>query len=115
MTKSIAVFVALLLFSFSSQDSRSTNISIVPQPAKVVPGNGSFRLGKNVWIGCDAAGMKAAHFLSDELGTKKSLITSLSDKKNQITLSIAQNTTWGDEGYELSVTKKGVAIQANTG
>jgi hexosaminidase len=90
-------------------------ISIIPKPAKMTVSGGAFTLSAKTVVVADAA---LAKVLKDALGvaTGYDLKTAASGADNSIAVTVDARLAakLGAEGYTLSVTKKGVAIQAAT-
>jgi len=110
MTKSIVAVIILFLFTgFSLKQSGSNEISIVPRPVELTQLKGSLDLKKRGIIEISRANVPLASILEEYLNAKK--IPS-SPAGYSIKLSIVQNNTLGNEGYKLSVSKKGIQIEA---
>lgn len=115
------LLLALPLFVFAvacttKEAVSPSNISIIPKPFELTEYKGTFEWNENITIVSTEEGNEAAEFLSEFFKSKNisTTIESASDIEHQITLSILSDSTLGEEGYELSVNKKGVSIQANT-
>jgi hexosaminidase len=93
----------------------SAEISIIPEPQHIETGQGSYQLDANT--GIDAPGDARAHeivsFLRDAVRDQTGIRLSESKHAHGIVLAI-DPTVKGDEAYRLSVTSRGVIIQAST-
>ena len=116
--------LSLLIASFfnvNSQENKGT-VALIPVPASMQPGQGYFTLKKTSSIGLTPNTIdvkKVADLLSKKLSiaTGYSLPvkaeTLFSSSTGNIILSIADNTSLGDEGYKLVVNPALISITAN--
>ena len=110
MIKSIVTSLFLVAFiGFSLGQSVPAEISIIPQPVQLVQSKGSLDLKKRGAIELSGSDVSLASVLEDFLTAKK--VPSVS-KGFPIKLAIVQNDLLGNEGYTLSVSAKGVSIEA---
>ena len=93
----------------------AAEISIIPQPRHVEAGEGVYRLDANTGIDApdDARSREIVAFLRDAVRDETGIHLSESPHAHGIVLAI-DPTVEGDEAYRLSVTKRGVIIQAST-
>ena len=114
MQKSIVLFF-LTVFTVVSSLAQS-NINIVPRPVKLIASKGSLDLSKRAAaIELSGVDVSLSMFLDEFLKSKD--VEAGRDPKTKgypVRLSIAKIDSLGDEGYTLSVSKKGITIQANT-
>jgi len=93
----------------------SAEISIIPEPQHIEAGQGSYQLDANT--GIDAPGDARAHeivsFLREAVRDQTGIQLSGSVHAHGIALAIDPSVK-GDEAYRLSVTPRGVIIQAST-
>lgn len=112
--------LALIFFLISCSTERSSapdSFSIVPMPVTISKpaGNNIYQWNNTVTIASDEEGKKAAGFFSEFLKSKGITSSLTTDKNAQVTLSVAQDSTLGKEGYILTVNENGVQVQANAG
>ena len=93
----------------------SAEISIIPEPQHIEAGQGSYQLDANTGIDApdDARAREIASFLRDAVRDQTGIRLSESKHAHGIVLAI-DPTVKGDEAYRLSVTSRGVIIQAST-
>lgn len=122
MTKSIALaFLSLILLSGCTSKPETSDesfASIIPKPAKLLAGKGTYELSTALTIvSTNTEATEAASFLSDFLKTKNisSTVTTDSQKKNGILLVIESDSTFREEGYTLTINEDGVSIKATSG
>jgi hexosaminidase len=106
------LFFAVL---FLTVQASAQTIQLIPQPAKVEMGTGSFKLSSTISIGHSQPEARA---VAESLAVRLSAATGFRLKIQktgaiQLTLLPSQNALLGDEGYILEVRKGGVKIQAN--
>ncbi|GLQ45876.1 beta-N-acetylhexosaminidase [Dyella lipolytica] len=102
---------SVLMTSFCA----SAEISIIPEPQHIEAGQGSYRLDANTGIDApsDARAHEIVSFLRDAVRVQTGIRLSESKHAHGIVLAI-DPTVKGDEAYLLSVTSRGVIIQAST-
>lgn len=95
-------------------------ISIIPAPVSVIKGEGHFILPKNVIIQSPAnANLKqTVAFLQERLSIPTgSFLSNVNTPTESATIKLVltekQNTTLGNEGYQLSITPNFITIKAN--
>ena len=114
MRKSIVLFFSAVLAVTTS--FAQSNINIVPRPVKLVASKGSLDLSKRAAaIDLSGADVSLAMFLDEFFKSKD--VEAGRDPKTKgypVRLTIAKVDSLGAEGYTLSVSKKGISIQANT-
>jgi hexosaminidase len=93
----------------------AAEISIIPQPQHMAVGEGSYRLDADTGIDApsDARSREIVSFLRDAVRDETSIRLSESTHAHGIVLAI-DPTVKGEEAYRLSVTTRGVIIQAST-
>jgi hexosaminidase len=109
---------ASLFFFIASVNSFSQEISIIPKPASLQKGSGTFSISKQTVIAIkNEADRNAANFLNDYLqqyyGFK--LDVDKQESRNYIRLTTRQfMQAPAKEGYSLTVTKDGVTIEGDS-
>jgi hexosaminidase len=93
----------------------AAEISIIPQPQHMEVGEGSYRLDANTGIDApgDTRSREIVSFLRDAVRDETGIRLSESAHAHGIVLVI-DPTVQGEEAYRLSVTARGVIIQAST-
>ncbi|MFC3653479.1 family 20 glycosylhydrolase [Dyella humi] len=93
----------------------SAEISIIPEPQHIEAGQGSYQLDANTGIDApdEARAREIVSFLRDAVRDQTGIRLSESKHAHGIVLAI-DPTVKGDEAYRLSVTSRGVIIQAST-
>jgi hexosaminidase len=97
--------------------------AIIPQPQQITVGTGSFTLNRNTQI---VYATSASELLPSVTAIAEALRRStgyplpvneagVTPPRNAIIISLARNEALGSEGYQLSVKKDGISIQAPTG
>lgn len=114
MLKSLLVCclgASVLMMSFGA----SAEISIIPKPQHMEAGQGSYQLDANTGIDApgDARAREIVSFLRDAVRDQTGIRLSESVHAHGIALAIDPSVK-GDEAYRLSVTPRGVIIQAST-
>jgi hexosaminidase len=109
----LAVFFALSLTAFS----QTNKISIIPQPAVMKPGVGSFLINQGVAIFVapnQPELLKIANMLNAELKKAAGFTLNIenSPRKNGIHFILSPEEPLGNEGYRLAVTTEDVSIFA---
>lgn len=102
---------SLLIVSFDA----AAGISIIPEPQHMEAGQGSYRLDASTGIDApdDARSREIVSFLRDAVTQETGIHLSESTHAHGIVLAIDPSVK-GEEAYRLSVTKRGVVIQAST-
>ncbi len=117
----IATLFILMVFHVFSQDKEST-ISLIPIPVSVQTGQGKFILTKNSAIELktkDGDAQRVAGFLSKKLSVATGykipvkIVNTASRSAGNISLSITQDATLGNEGYKLITNPNSVLLSAN--
>lgn len=88
-------------------------IHIIPQPVSIEQTAGKFILPEKVVIAYDASMSEQAKYLQDILAQSTGRIATLKEGKNKGSIVLAKKTDIKTEGYTLSVTPKGVRIEAS--
>lgn len=120
MIKSIVLsFLTLcIVLPLAAQRNTTPAISIVPQPVELVVSKGSLDLSKRApHIQLTSADVSLAGFLDEFLKTKDAEAGSEPKAKGypvKLGVNATQVDALGEEGYTLSVSKKGISILANT-
>jgi hexosaminidase len=111
------LFVIPFLFIIFTASGQTEKVSIIPQPAELQTGTGSFRLKARTTITCDSPeGKEVSEMLAMKLNQATGFIIKLKEgKKGSIQLNINEevNSRLGAEGYSLSITSKNIIISAN--
>lgn len=93
----------------------AADVNIIPIPVKTQTLKGEFVLPQKVVIAYQTTdGKNIAQYMADKLKVSTGYEVRLSDKKGNITIQITPSLKMAEEGYRLSVTAKGVTIQAKT-
>jgi hexosaminidase len=105
------------LFLILTAFGQAGELSIIPQPAEMQPGTGSFRLKGGTIISYDnPSGKQVAEMLALKLDQASGFIIKVMEgSRGSIQLNINKevNSQLGTEGYNLSVTSKNIIISAN--
>ena len=101
----------MLLLSAACAEAPLPEIHVIPRPVSVVPGDGTFRIGRGCKIGYDDPSLQSvaalcAGYLADA-GVRKPVLT---DKPVHKGIDLQLDGTFPDEEYTLSATPKGVLI-----
>ncbi len=111
------VFIIPFMFVILTASGQSGEISIIPQPAQIQQGIGSFKLKAGTTISYDnPSGKEIAEMLAAKLNQATGLtIKKAGGRKGKIQFNInaGENSLLGKEGYSLSVTSKNIIITAN--
>jgi hexosaminidase len=93
----------------------AASISIIPEPQHIEAGEGSYQLDANTGVDApsDTRAREIVAFLRDAVREETGIHLSESTHAHGIVLAI-DPTVKGAEAYRLSVTKRGVIIQAST-
>ena len=117
----ISLFFCFQLFFFFQCFSQQNNISLIPQPASMVTGNGRFVLPASVTIAVtgDPVLIKIQKALATQLGNATGkAVTSLVGSKaiplKSISLALVNDASIPKEGYRLSVNASGVSLNATS-
>ncbi len=102
-----------------SIESASSRFSILPQPASLIPGEGSFSLTPEAVIVTDqqtrTTGQLLADFLAPALGFTPPVLSDIPANAPALVLGVsAELSHVGQEGYALAVTPERIAIHAPT-
>ncbi|HTI61532.1 beta-N-acetylhexosaminidase [Mucilaginibacter sp.] len=106
--------LALNAFSQTGKE----HIAIIPEPVSITQGEGQYVLPKTIIVATRVnPEMKEAiatlKSLSIPTGNHVTILNSAAKPAIKLTLNAKTDTVIGEEGYYLSVTKKGVVIRAN--
>jgi hexosaminidase len=123
MIRKIGAFVVILFFQalFSSWASACDSINVIPKPVTLIRKSGDFLLPKHIVIATNSKEASIRNFIS-EFGKKVAVATgytyALIDKNvasADINLLINEvvDKSLGNEGYNMSVSLKGIKICAN--
>lgn len=113
-----SVLILLLPLTSIGIGNKRPQVNLIPQPTSVEWKAGSFNLKNGLTIYADNSVVPIAGYLSDLL--KKSanvnakISTNESGSKGAITLSLTDDSRFGEQGYELTVASKGITIKAKT-
>ncbi len=119
--KKIALSLVICLFQLVafSQENKSTDIAIIPEPVSISKNPGRFVLPKNVIIrsGSSPEVDRVADFLSNKIATATGYNVKVNNSSAEYTIRLMlnkdSNAVIGKEGYQLSVTPKNILIRAN--
>ncbi|HET7217064.1 MAG TPA: beta-N-acetylhexosaminidase [Vicinamibacterales bacterium] len=106
------------LIGATTADAQVTSIAVVPLPTTLTPGSGAFTLTASTPIVADAAfraqAKQLAHILAPATGFDLDVRTGTAPKTAHIAVSRQKQlaASLGDEGYQLEVSPKGIAIRA---
>lgn len=110
----LLLFVAMILLTMTV---KSQKIALIPQPAEVVVGNGTFEITAKTGIEYDVSNKdlkRIAGFLNDHLKKYYNLELKPSTAGNDvIRFKLNASEGLGKEGYKLSVDKNGILITAS--
>ncbi len=116
-------FVLLLTCSlsglFMNAQTTATKISIIPEPVTMIQQTGYFQLPENISVEAPAlpALQPAIEFIKKRLTSPTGYSVTVSEKAAtasiQLVLNKTANPVIGKEGYQLSVSPKGITISAN--
>lgn len=115
---SALLFCCILSFKTFAQ-SGNQPISIIPQPVSLVKSAGRFTLPATVIVSAGASSemIPVTNYLKNKItastGKPVSIKSNASFSTVKLVLNKAENVSLGKEGYQLSVTTKGVVIKAN--
>jgi hexosaminidase len=114
--------MALLAISIAvASFSQSNDINVIPIPVSVQSGAGNFLLSKTAVIAVrtnDADAKRVAGFLSKKLSVPTGFAMPVrsnasSNSNGNISISLSNDKSLGNEGYKLEVTQRGVSLSAN--
>ena len=116
------IFVFLIIFPFGVQVALAEIISVIPKPTTMTPSDGTFTLSQETTIVTDENTVRLGKYAKEVLSPATGFVfpvKRISEQKpatrNCISLLLIQNMdNLGEEGYELSVGKDGIAIRART-
>lgn len=107
------------LVDFVKTAARGNAIQVIPLPARIEPGEGSFRLLPGTTLLADPAAIDAARQLADTLAPATGFrlpvrpADASAERAGTIELSLAGDAArFGDEGYELRVSTDRIRIEA---
>jgi len=121
-----SILIMLILgisLSLCAQPSKPLT-NVIPQPAKVKPGQGSFLITDNIPVlisGTDAGLIKSAHLFTERLQLSGGPVLTVREMtaadKNipSIIFSMAKEGKLPVEGYALKVTKKNITVTGGSG
>lgn len=114
MKKLLVIPFLFIILTFFGQ---AGEVSIIPQPAEMQPGTGSFRLNGRTTITYDNPSVKAvAEMLALKLDQASGFTIKVKEGSRgaiQLNINKEVNSRLGTEGYTLSVTSKNIIISAN--
>ena len=117
----IQLLAMLLLISCSDVKNTHDRISIIPKPQKLVINNGEYTIGSEILIVTDWKSIElkyAVNYFSNFLNTTSEVNVKLTSKKviderkSIIIIKRIEDKNFGDEEYKLSITPKGITIEA---
>ncbi len=111
----------LLAFSYSHASTKKTQINIIPRPAMVEVRSGHFTLDKNSRIVVENADSLhfESHYLADFLKNKGGVDvkvvyeSKIKRPSHDILLKLVPGISKSKEGYQMTVDKKGITIEAD--
>jgi len=118
MKKLLLIAASILFFTTAQSQKTKSLTSIIPQPASVTEGVGSFAIPSNLSIIAPAnedikkVVEQFSKKVSQATGYKVIATAGTTAKANSIFLSLSTDKTIPDEGYRLKVTKNGVILTA---
>jgi hexosaminidase len=96
--------------SFSLEIALMSELSLIPQPQKIVHQKGSFHFSSRITIVADFANRENATYLKKMLAPIPK-ISAAPGQKIKLSLGLLEKTI-GKEGYQLKITPKEITIQA---
>jgi hexosaminidase len=119
MKKIFNLLFSSLLFATTFSQTNNTGIAIIPEPVSIIKNTGMFLLPTNILI--EAASHQEMKGVTDFLkkrfsvptGSTVTVSNSASSAAIRLILNTQKNNTIGKEGYQLSVSTKGIVIKAN--
>ena len=116
--KTLILSFALFVLAFSS--FAQTEKMLIPIPSFVIKQGGSYSLHDNCLIGLSAENKEVENIasqlstaLSAPTGFKISINKKITASSIQLIIVSATDKSYGEEGYKLSVSQKGIIISAN--
>lgn len=119
MNKLLFLLIGITCGSTMFSQALKTEIAIIPEPVSLTKGAGEYVLPTAPVIEAEATDSVrlAANYLKERLATPTghavSVVTSTATPSVRLLLNRQADTRIGTEGYQLSVTPKGVVIKAN--
>ena len=116
MMKIRTIFLAVCLLAGSGGLSAQSTLSLVPQPAEVVRGEGTYCMGRRLSAAADAYPGDSIQLLLDRFGKRladAAGITLRQTRPSRAELYLKLNQNFPPEGYRLNVTRKGIEVQAS--
>jgi hexosaminidase len=114
----IVVAIVLLTACGKQQAPYNEGIHIIPQPQRITPGEGFFRLNKNtVFSTSNTEAKTVAAFIAGKLTASTGFPMEVTEKEtssNAIILQIDPSVEVNSEGYTLDVTREKVVVKAKT-
>jgi len=111
-------FLVLLFLIASLFQVNGQSLAIIPEPAEMSVGNGTFVLNQSTSISFDASNAELADIVlqfNEFLKTYYGFELAVNQKSNEeISLKLMKSLPLGDEGYLLKVDKKGILITAKS-
>ncbi|KIC00597.1 beta-N-acetylhexosaminidase [Flavobacterium sp. JRM] len=115
MKKSM-LLIAVFLSSLNVLQAQK--LDIIPQPVKIEQKEGTFIIPSSVQIVVDKKLQKSAHYIGSDFfattGIKPIVSIGKGNKKDGISFLVDEKLNLPNDGYELSVTKKGVVIKGKS-
>ncbi|WP_409417360.1 beta-N-acetylhexosaminidase [Flavobacterium sp. PS2] len=115
MKKSM-LLIAVFLSSLNVLQAQK--LDIIPQPVKIEQKEGTFVIPSSVQIVVDKKLQKSAHYIGSDFfattGIKPIVSIGKGNKKDGISFLVDEKLNLPNDGYELSVTKKGVVIKGKS-
>ncbi len=117
----LALVLSGNLSLFAAESPAAPGPQLIPQPASLTLGKGAFTLGHRLTIGAPGSNPEAvgvAQQLATRLGGAlgREIPVHLSRRSGgqiQLVLNATRDAALGDEGYRLSVTRRGVTLAGN--
>ncbi|MCH5717299.1 beta-N-acetylhexosaminidase [Niabella hibiscisoli] len=116
MTKLFSIIILLLFASYLTVHAQQS-VKVIPEPASLIKGSGSFELPKEIRISAPASKelSPTIQFLQQKLSTATGYTASTTTdiKQANILLELVPGNQLGGEGYTLSVNSTKILIKAN--
>lgn len=110
--------IMLIPFASIGKSSKPQRTNLIPQPTSVEWKSGGFNLKNGITIYADNSVAPIAGYLKDILKKGGNVATNVkafdANAKGGITLSLVDDSQYGDQGYRLDVSAKGIEVKAKT-
>src|SRR5215213_8755030 len=118
--KTPSILLCLIFICSTALSQVTTGIAIIPEPVSIEKTSGVFSLPESIIIEAPLNKVleTTISFLKERLtvptGSKVSVVQSHASPTIRLVLNNVAKGTLGKEGYQLSITPKGIVITANT-